>query len=216
MALNTNPDVDLKNKYRKIFQISLIISLSLLIVAFEYSPNAKHNPKVVPDTDDVIHVSDTQPTTQITNPPPPPKPVVPVIAESGEQPGDIDLPGTELEENAPVAKLPPKRNRNISDEPYLKIPDQLPEPVGGISAIKEKITYPELAKRIGLEGRVYIRVFLDKKGNVVDAKIEKGIGGGCDEAALNAVKETKFYPGKQRGRPVRVQVVIPVDFRLSK
>ena len=162
MALNTNPEVDLKNKYRKIFQISLIISLSLLIVAFEYSPNAKRIQKPRPPDDGAIPVVEVQPTAQLPKPPLPPKPVVPVIAESGEQPGDIDLPGTELEENAPVAKLPPKRNRNISDEPYLKIPDQLPEPVGGISAIKEKITYPKLAKRIGLEGRVYIRVFLEK------------------------------------------------------
>ncbi len=46
-------------------------------------------------------------------------------------------------------------------------------------------------------------------------KILKGIGGGCDEAAAKAVEKTKFTPGRQRGKPVNVQVSIPVIFKLN-
>jgi periplasmic protein TonB len=50
---------------------------------------------------------------------------------------------------------------------------------------------------------------------VTSAKIIKGLGAGLDEAALNAVKETKFKPGKQRGKAVKVQVSIPIVFKLQ-
>ncbi|MCK7524737.1 MAG: energy transducer TonB [Ignavibacteriales bacterium] len=60
----------------------------------------------------------------------------------------------------------------------------MPEPIGGIKAIQEKIVYPEIAKRAGVEGKVYVLAFVDESGTVTDAKIIKGIGAGCDEAAL--------------------------------
>ena len=91
----------------------------------------------------------------------------------------------------------------------------MPEPIGGIGEIQKKIIYPEIAKRAGVEGKVYVLAFVDESGTVTDAKIIKGIGAGCDEAALDAVKKTKFKPGKQRGKPVKVQVSIPVVFKLQ-
>lgn len=93
--------------------------------------------------------------------------------------------------------------------------EEMPEPIGGISAIQSKIVYPEIAKRAGVEGKVYVLAFVDESGHVRDAKIIKGIGAGCDEAALDAVLQTKFKPGKQRGVPVKVQVSIPIVFKLQ-
>lgn len=98
---------------------------------------------------------------------------------------------------------------------YFVAVEEMPEPVGGMKSIQEKILYPEIAKRAGIEGKVYVLAFIDENGNVVSAKILKGIGAGCDEAALNAVKETKFTPGKQRGKPVKTQVSIPIMFKLQ-
>ncbi len=93
--------------------------------------------------------------------------------------------------------------------------EEMPEPIGGILAIQEKITYPEIAKRAGVEGKVYVLAFVDENGDVKKAQIIKGIGAGCDEAALDAVLKTKFKPGKQRGKPVNVQVSIPIVFKLQ-
>lgn len=91
----------------------------------------------------------------------------------------------------------------------------MPEPVGGMVAIQEKIVYPEIAKRAGIEGKVYVQAFINEEGDVVSAKILKGVGAGCDEVALDAVKKTKFNPGKQSGKPVKTQVTIPIMFKLS-
>ena len=91
----------------------------------------------------------------------------------------------------------------------------MPEPIGGITEIQKKIIYPEIAKRAGVEGKVYVLAFVDESGTVTDVKLIKGIGAGCDEAAMDAVRKTKFKPGKQRGKPVKVQVSIPVVFKLQ-
>jgi protein TonB len=98
---------------------------------------------------------------------------------------------------------------------YFVAVEEMPEPIGGIEAIQSKIVYPEIAKRAGVEGKVYVLAFVDENGTVTKAVVLKGVGAGLDEAALNAVKATKFKPGKQRGKPVKVQVSIPIVFKLN-
>ena len=71
------------------------------------------------------------------------------------------------------------------------------------------------AKKAGIEGTVIIEADIDKEGNVVDAKIVRSIGGGLDEVSLNAVKQTRFKPGMQRGRQVKVRMTIPIKFVLQ-
>ena len=91
----------------------------------------------------------------------------------------------------------------------------MPEPIGGIAAIQSKIVYPEIAKRAGVQGRVFVKAYVDESGNVNKVELIRGIGAGCDEAAMEAVQSVKFKPGKQRGKPVKVQVTVPVLFRLQ-
>lgn len=100
-------------------------------------------------------------------------------------------------------------------ETYYVAVDEMPNPIGGIQAIQSKILYPEIAKRAGIEGKVFIQAFIDENGDVADAKVIRGIGAGCDETALEAVKQTKFTPGKHKGEPVKVQVAIPIVFKLQ-
>jgi TonB family protein len=102
-----------------------------------------------------------------------------------------------------------------SENTFFVSVEQMPEPIGGIAGIQKRIRYPEIAKRAGIEGRVFVLAFIDAKGNVVKARIIKGIGAGCDEAALKAVEKTKFTPGRQRGKAVNVQVTVPILFKLN-
>jgi protein TonB len=60
-----------------------------------------------------------------------------------------------------------------------------------------------------------VQFVIDERGNVNNPVVVRGIGGGCDEAAVEAVKKAKFTPGMQRGRPVKVSYTLPVTFRLS-
>lgn len=93
--------------------------------------------------------------------------------------------------------------------------DEMPEMIGGNSSLYGKIRYPRAAVRAGVEGRVFIQFVVDKDGNVRDPKVLRDIGGGCGEAAIEAIKEVKFTPGRLNGEAVNVQYSMPVTFRLE-
>ncbi len=217
MALIKTPKADLRGKYKRFFEISLIISLALLIVAFKYFPHIKPAKVDIQAPQELFKVEDIQSTKQENRPPPPPKPPIPVEAPSEDVLNDINIGSTELNMNENVAPPPPpKEESKTSEEPtYFVAVEEMPEPIGGIEAIQSKIIYPEIAKRAGIEGKVYVKAFVDEQGNVTKVELVKGIGAGCDEAAEKAVKETRFKPGKQRGKAVKVQVMIPVVFKLK-
>ena len=217
MALIKSPKADLRAQYKKTFELSLIISLVFLIVAFKYFPNIKEEKAALEGPQELINMEDIQQTRQENRPPPPPKPPIPIEAPSEDVLQDIEIQSTELDVNAEVsAPPPPPEEKKTAEEPqYFVAVEDMPEPIGGIAAIQNKIVYPEIAKRAGVEGKVYVKAYVDEKGNVTKVEVQKGIGAGCDEAAMKAVKETKFKPGKQRGKPVRVQVSIPVVFKLQ-
>lgn len=98
---------------------------------------------------------------------------------------------------------------------YHVTADPMAEPIGGITAIQDNIIYPEIARRAGIQGKVFVLAFINENGDVVKTIILKGIGAGCDESAANAVKKVKFKPGMINGVPVKVQVTVPVIFKLS-
>ncbi len=212
-----NPKSDLRRTYRRNLEISTIISLAILIIAFKYFPDLAGKKLALDQTQELFTVEDIQQTKQENRPPPPPKPPIPIEAPADDVLEDIEIEDTEIDFSAEIeAPPPPKEDKKEETEPiYFVAVEEMPSPIGGILGIQKKIVYPEIAKRAGVEGKVYILAFVDEKGVVTKAEVIKGIGAGCDEAALNAVLQTKFNPGKQRGKPVKVQVSIPIVFRLK-
>lgn len=103
---------------------------------------------------------------------------------------------------------------DVNDEVYTVV-DEMPEIIGGNQALYSKITYPRAAVRGGVEGRVFIQFIVDKEGNVQDPKVLRDIGAGCGDAAIEAVKDVKFKPGRLNGEVVNVQFSMPVTFRLE-
>lgn len=93
--------------------------------------------------------------------------------------------------------------------------DQMPELKNSLSALYEKIEYPQKAQKHGISGWVYLRFVVNKNGKVINPKVVKGIGGGCDEAAQKAIKEVDFIPGKKDGKSVRVRTNLPIIFRIE-
>ena len=219
MALKKNPKYDLRAKYLRVFEISLIISLLFLVLSFKYFPKVKKEKVKLQAPQELVKVEDVTHTKQEATPPPPPKPPIPIEAPSDKVLNDIALQSTELDQNAQVntpPPPPPKERKSDNAEPtFFVAVEQMPRPIGGITGIQRRIIYPEIAKRAGVQGRVFVKAFVDKHGNVVKVVLIKGIGAGCDEAALKAVKETKFVPGRQRGKPVNVQIAIPILFKLQ-
>ncbi|NNG27960.1 MAG: energy transducer TonB [Ignavibacteriaceae bacterium] len=212
-----NFKVNLRAKYGRYIKLSIIFMLAIFIAAFKFSPQSVIPEPIPIDSTIWITVEDIESTIQKPKPPPPPQPE-PVLANLDEVPEEIERDETDLDENAHVDFPPPPPDPPANDEneiiDFLPSEDQ-PKPIGGLISILEKVYYTEIAKRAGIEGTVVIQAVVDKQGNIIDAFVKKSLGGGLDEIALDAVKNTKFHPGKQRGKPVNVRISIPIKFVLK-
>lgn len=102
----------------------------------------------------------------------------------------------------------------LEGEEYLAFAETMPEPAGGIKAITSKLKYPKVAQEAKLQGKVFVLVFVNTSGGVDDVKVVKGLGGGCDEEVISAVKSSKFTPGKNKGQPVKVKLALQFEFKL--
>jgi len=211
-----NPKADLRKLYHRTFEVSLIVSLAVIVAAFKFSPQATESELLNEGTQEIIKIEDIVNTVQKPDIPPPPK--APQIIEATVDNPEDDFTPKPIDDYTPVnlpPSPPPKPKIDLSDEEYIPVPEELPAPVGGLKSIQEKVHYTEIARRAGVEGTVFILAKINKNGDVVDATVIKGLGAGLDEEALNAIKLTKFIPGKQRGKPVNVKMTIPVKFVLK-
>ncbi|MEQ9442262.1 MAG: TonB family protein [Cyclobacteriaceae bacterium] len=99
--------------------------------------------------------------------------------------------------------------------------EEQPDFEGGMGAfyryVANEMTYPLQARQTGVEGRVFVQFVVEKDGSLSDVKAVKGIGAGCDNEAVRVLQNAPaFKPGKQRGKPVRVRMVMPITFKLNQ
>jgi protein TonB len=208
-------DADLKLKYRKTFEVALILSLLIHLGLFHAVPDIGSGFREIKAKPIEIQVEDIPQTEQVKLPPPPPRPSVPIPTESEDVPEDVTIESTELDLSE-LPPPPPPQDKGI-DEGYVFIPyDEAPTPIGGMAAIKKNLKFPDLARKAGIEGTVIVGVLIDEKGNPVKTQILKGAGVsiGFEEAAAAAVMSVKWKPAKQRDRAVKVWVSIPIHFAL--
>ncbi len=100
------------------------------------------------------------------------------------------------------------------------IVEKMPEYPGGFEAmsafINANLVYPQEAIDAGIEGRVFVGFWVETDGSLSDIKVLRGIGYGCDEAAMEVVRKMpKWKPAMQRGKPVRIKYMFPVKFELE-
>jgi len=82
--------------------------------------------------------------------------------------------------------------------------------------LAKQIQYPQEAHESGIQGRVFVGFTVETNGAVSNVEVVKGIGGGCDEEAVRVVKSMpRWIPGKKQGKFVRVNLAIPISFRLN-
>lgn len=97
--------------------------------------------------------------------------------------------------------------------------DEPPTYPGGDSALNEfiriNLVYPRSALKDSLEGKVFIRFFIETDGSVKEAKAVKTFNEACSKEAVRVIKLTKWNPGKRNGKPVRIEFIMPVIFKLK-
>lgn len=113
-----------------------------------------------------------------------------------------------------------EKKGSVDEEVFVVVEEQAEFP-GGLDSmyayIQKNLKYPEKAKAEGIEGRVFVQFVIEKDGSISNILIKRAIGGGCEEAAVEMIKNMpKWKPGKQKGKPVRFQFTLPIKFELPK
>ncbi|HEX6981874.1 MAG TPA: energy transducer TonB [Balneolaceae bacterium] len=209
------PDADLRKYYTLFLQAGMIIILLIFIVAMKIEIRPDQQKIDYSKEQEVVQMKEVIQTEQEKVPPPPPAPAVPVAVPNDEIIKDEILDISVDFDIDQRLELPPPPQEKSSEESFFVAVQQMPKMVGGQKWLYNQTEYPERARRAGIEGRVIIQFIVNKKGEVENAKVIRGIGGGCDKAALKVIKKAQFTVGRQRGRPVRVQMSQAIFFRLQ-
>jgi len=233
----------LRKIYNKHLNISLAISATILLLAVTIPLVAGYMNKktrIIEDKSVAAEMMDLAKREDAPPPPPPPPPAealeqkvkftAPVVVEEEVESGGLLLQD-DLNKQ-PVNNVPVEGDLVVEDKPVEQVIEQVapqeiftvveesPSFSGGeearIKFLQQNISYPQVAKEAGIQGTVFVTFVVEVDGSVSDVKVLRGIGGGCDEEAIRVVRSMpKWSPGKQRGRPVRVQFNMPIKFILQ-
>jgi len=208
-----------------ISSISLCLSLLFVISMFEWKVpvnGSKVNLEArTTNFDDLIEVPQTKQEVK-----PPQQIQAPKIVEVSDEEiiEDIEVNlDIEMTEDTKIEQVVFDQTEEAMPEEkadeIFTIVEERPSPTGGLKAfydfVSKNMEYPARARRMGIEGRVFVQFVVEKDGSLTDIQVVKGIGGGCDEEAVRVLSMApKWNPGKQRGRPVRVRMILPITFKL--
>ena len=225
MIVKKHFGADLEKKKKSYLAIGLLFSLAMVLAAFEYRtletlPISMGEAPIGIDIVDVIPVSIPKPPPP--PPPPPPTAEIKVVENNATIKNVIEVFIPEVTLDTKINFEMPVFDEPEDDEPeekIFRIVEKKPKFPGGIEAlykyIGSNIKYPAMAKDSGIKGTVHITFVVEKDGSITDVKLLRRIGGGCDEEAIRVIGEMpNWNPGKQRGKPVRVQFNLPISFKL--
>lgn len=228
MEIKKNPKIDVNRRKGLFFNIGLILSLVLVLSAFEWK---FYGDMKVMDLGELEEEAIVMEEIPIIDLPPPPPPVLqqPEIIEVNDDVEvdkqieiELDVEPKEVVVVTPPIKIdvpPPVPPVEEPEETIFLIVEEQPTPDGGFEKfykqIMKEVKYPKMARRMDVQGKVITEFVVDTDGSLTNIKVLKGIGAGCDEEAVRVLKKApKWKPGKQRGRAVKVRMSIPVLFRL--
>jgi len=197
----------------------LVIVLGVIIILLVLFPRVKKN-EVVMITPSIVIETVVTPVTEnkVETSRLPTRPSLPFPSDEPDLSPDITLEPITFGTYKPWDNPPPPKEepRHSSRLDTFKVYDKAPEPIGGYAAIQKNLIYPPMARDIGIEGKVIIRAFVSKDGEVTECSVLQGMPDtGLEEAAIAAIKKTRFIPAQQRDRKIGVYIAIPVVFKLK-
>jgi len=224
MEIKKSPKADLE-KYRTIFlQSGLILTLAIILAAFEWQQSGDSN-NSLGQMETVIVEEEIIPITkqeEIKNLPPPPQiiEVLEIVEDDKEIENEVEIKDSEADQHTEVQTVEIKQEEEVDEVINFYVIEKKPEfPGGGEAAllkwIAQNTQYPQIAKDMGIKGKVFVQFIIDKDGSVTNVEIVRGVDASLDKEALRVVKSMpKWKPGEQRGKPVKVSFQIPINFTL--
>ncbi len=222
MKSKKNSEVDIERKKPLLFHIGLVVSLAVVLIAFEWktfdrTQSTLGQLKVDLEEEEMIPITKQEPPP----PPPPPPPqttIIEIVEDDEEIEEELEIMDTEIDENTEIDIV--EFVEEVVEEPEIfTIVEEMPSFPGGeaelFKYLNSNIKYPAMARDAGIQGIVYVTFVVKEDGKISDVRVLRGVGGGCDEEAVRVVeKMPSWKPGKQRGKSVRVQFNLPIRFTL--
>lgn len=204
------------------FNIGLSVSMGIVLFAFEYKTYNNGFTKSIPLVEENLEPLLDIPIT-VHTPPPPPKeqPIIKEIDDDVEIETNLEhIIDIEIDNPPMIADIAIPLPKLEEADAIFEVVETAPTPTGGMKQwniyLRKNLSYPNQAKRMGIEGTVYVSFVVNTDGSIQDVNILRGIGGGCDEEAVKVVRNApNWNPGKQRGKPVRVKMSLPIRFKLN-
>lgn len=213
--------VDINKRYKPTFMaLGFIFVFGFLFLVINWREIEE---KTISTLSELVDIEDNENEAPITQhqPPPPPPPVVEIKAVPEEELiKEVEIEEVEMEEEEEVEEVFEEEPEEEEEEVFMIVEDMPQFPGGGQAAlmkyIVENMEYPQMAIDNDVEGTVLVKFTVDKDGSIDDVSVQRGIGAGCDEAAMEVIESMPSWsPGKQRGKAVKVSMVIPVRFKIS-
>jgi protein TonB len=227
MELKKTPKADLENKRNIFVQLGLVLSLGIVLTAFNINDPVRSATGLGQleeqnIEDEVIPITRQE---QIKPPPPPPPPkvveVLTIVDDDVEIEEEFEFESTEADDETIIDAVPViDDEEDEQDEQVFVVVEDMPEFPGGQLALRKwianNINYPVIAAENGIQGKVYVTFVVDKDGSVSNARIARGVDTSLDQEALRVVNNLpRWKPGMQRGKPVRVSYTVPINFQLQ-
>ncbi len=231
MQLKKSPQADLEKKRSSWIAMGFVASLGLMLAAFVWT---SYDVRILEQGTLDLDLTEEEiiPQNMVTPPPPPPPApttVIEIVDDEEIIEEELEIDDLEVEENTEIEIFEPVEEEPEEDEIFMvveKMPtlpqcknisnpqerDQCTQ-LEIIKTVQGNAKYPPIAKDAGIQGTVYVYFEVNKEGKVEKAVVRRGVDRRLDEEALRAVNTLpRFEPGRQQGRPVRVQYTIPVKF----
>jgi protein TonB len=140
-------------------------------------------------------------------------PVVPNIKEGNT---DVLIKDRSIGMASGVEKQPPVSHNVTRSKMGDPIETRFGTSVAPAFLHREMPIYPMMARKLGREGKVMLKLTIDEKGNLSDVKVIEKAGYGFTEAAVEAVKKSTFLPAKRDGKPIASRALLPIRFQLER
>ena len=217
MKAKKNPKISIERKRGLFFQIGLVITLLVVLVAFEWKSYEKTDYSLGQLQMDDLEDEMIPITRQEEKPPPPPPPpeIIEIVEDEVEIENELEVEDTDTDENEFIEQ----EEEDDSDEVFMVV-EQMPVFPGGdlglMKFIQKTTKYPPIAKENDITGKVFVSYVVNKKGKVTNVKVARSVDRYLDAEAVRVVKLLPYTTaGKQRGKPVNVQYTIPINFTLN-
>lgn len=226
MELKKNPKADLRRFSGLFLQVGFVVSLGIIFGAFSYTVREKTSGSLG-QLEEIVTEEEMIPITrqEEVKPPPPPEPpkmseVINIVEDDVEIEDELEINDIEADEDTQVEIVQIDEEEDEAEAEVFLIVETMPEFPGGDIALRKHIAqsvqYPEIAKENGIMGKVFVQFVVNKKGEVEQVKVVRGVDPALDKEAIRVIQSLpKWKPGEQRGKPVKVAYTVPINFQLN-